>query len=295
MGGKNRHGVTKMGYRTDLAMEAYALFRQEAGQTGALPGVRASEEDAGGVHVTRVEICDARGERALGKPKGRYVTLELRSFARRESGSFAEAAGAIAREAAGFLKGAQSALCAGLGNEAITPDAFGPRALESILVTRHLKAHMPQAFSGFCSVSAVRPGVLGTSGVESLELVRAAADTVRPACVIVLDALAGGEAERLCTTVQLTDAGLAPGSGIGNHRAAFTEKSLGRRVLAVGVPTLMEAGRLAPEEENTLSGLIVTNRDVDRRVQEIARAVGYGLSLALHPGLTLEDVADFLA
>ena len=284
-----------MRYRTDLAMEAYTLWQKDAEQTTALPGVKAREEDALGVHITRVEILDSRGERALGKPKGRYVTLELHDFAKRTPGSFEQAAQAIAHEAAAFLQGPASALCAGLGNEAVTPDALGPRALESILVTRHLKERMPQAFSGFCSVSAIRPGVLGTSGIESLELVRAAAGVADAACVIVLDALAAMDPARLCTTVQLTDAGLAPGSGIGNCRAAFTRKSLGRSVLAVGVPTLMDAERLAPEAFQGISGLIVTPRDVDARVREIARAVGTGLSLALHPGLTVSDVAAFLA
>ena len=113
--------------------------------------------------------------------------------------------------------------------------------------------------------------------------------------VIVFDALAAAEPERLCTTVQLTDAGLAPGSGLGNHRAAFCEESLGRPVLAVGAPTLMRAERLAGRELPGISGLIVTPRDIDLRVREIARAVGYGVSLALHPGLTVSDVAGFLA
>ena len=188
-----------------------------------------------------------------------------------------------------------SLLCAGLGNDALSPDAFGPWTLGNLLVTRHLKAHMPEAFSGFCSVSCVKPGVLGTSGMEALELVRAAADFIKPEAVIVFDALAAAEPERLCTTVQLTDAGLAPGSGLGNHRAAFCEESLGRPVLAVGAPTLMRAECLAGRELPGLSGLIVTPRDIDLRVREIARAVGYGVSLALHPGLTVRDLAGFLA
>lgn len=285
----------QMDYRTDLAMEAYTLWKKDAGETTELPGVMAREEDADGVHITRVEILDDRGARALGKPVGRYVTLELTALSRREAGSFEAAAEAISREAAAFLHSPESVLCAGLGNDALSPDAFGPWTLGNLLVTRHLKAHMPEAFSGFCSVSCVKPGVLGTSGMEALELVRAAADFIKPEAVIVFDALAAAEPERLCTTVQLTDAGLAPGSGLGNHRAAFCEESLGRPVLAVGAPTLMRAERLAGRELPGLSGLIVTPRDIDLRVREIARAVGYGLSLALHPGLTVRDLAGFLA
>ena len=278
-----------MDYRTDLAMEAYTLWKKDAGETTELPGVMAREEDAGGVHITRVEILDDRGpplpDRLPDQP----------ALSRREAGSFEEAAEAISREAAAFLHSPGSVLCAGLGNDALSPDAFGPWTLGNLLVTRHLKAYMPEAFSGFCSVSCVKPGVLGTSGMEALELVRAAADFIKPEAVIVFDALAAAEPERLCTTVQLTDAGLAPGSGLGNHRAAFCEESLGRPVLAVGAPTLMRAERLAGQELPGLSGLIVTPRDIDLRVREIARAVGYGVSLALHPGLTVSDVAGFLA
>ena len=161
-----------MDYRTDLAMEAYTLWKKDAGETTKLPGVIAREEDAGGVHITRVEILDDRGARALGKPVGRYVTLELTALSRHEAGSFEAAAEAISREAAVFLHSPGSVLCAGLGNDALSPDAFGPWTLGNLLVTRHLKAHMPEAFSGFCSVSCVKPGVLGTSGMEALELVR---------------------------------------------------------------------------------------------------------------------------
>lgn len=284
-----------MNGRTDLAMESYALWRRDAGETTRLPGVMAEEEERGGVHITRVEIIDARGEAALGKPKGRYVTLELRAFSRREPGSFEEAAQAIADEAQAFLGNPSSALCAGLGNDALSADAFGPRVLGNLLVTRHMKSYDPAAFSGFCSVAAVQPGVLGTSGMEALEQVQAVARELKPDVVIAFDALAAMEPERLCRTIQLTDAGLAPGSGLGNRRAAFTKASLKRPVLAVGAPTLMDAETLAGRELSGLSGLIVTPRDVDSRVRELSRLAGFGVSMALHSGLKASDVAGFLA
>lgn len=284
-----------MNGRTDLAMESYALWRRDAGKTTRLPGVMAEEEERGGVHITRVEIIDARGEAALGKPKGRYVTLELRAFSRREPGSFEEAAQAIADEAQAFLGNPSSALCAGLGNDALSADAFGPRVLGNLLVTRHMKSYDPAAFSGFCSVAAVQPGVLGTSGMEALEQVQAVARELKPDVVIAFDALAAMEPERLCRTIQLTDAGIAPGSGLGNRRAAFTKASLKRPVLAVGAPTLMDAETLAGRELSGLSGLIVTPRDVDSRVRELSRLAGFGVSMALHGGLKASDVAGFLA
>lgn len=284
-----------MNGRTDLAMESYALWRRDAGETTRLPGVMAEEEERGGVHITRVEIIDARGEAALGKPKGRYVTLELRAFSRREPGSFEEAAQAIADEAQAFLGNPSSALCAGLGNDALSADAFGPRVLGNLLVTRHMKSYDPAAFSGFCSVAAVQPGVLGTSGMEALEQVQAVARELKPDVVIAFDALAAMEPERLCRTIQLTDAGIAPGSGLGNRRAAFTKASLKRPVLAVGAPTLMDAETLAGRELSGLLGLIVTPRDVDSRVRELSRLAGFGVSMALHGGLKASDVAGFLA
>ena len=284
-----------MNGRTDLAMESYELWRRGAGETTKLSGVIAGEEDLGGVHITRVEILDARGEAALGKPKGRYVTLELRAFARREPGSFEEAAEAVAKEVRALLGSISSALCAGLGNDALSADAFGPRVLEHLLVTRHLKSFDTAAFSGFCSVCAMQPGVLGTSGMEALEQVRAVAREVKPEAIVAFDALAAMEPERLCRTIQLTDAGIAPGSGLGNRRAAFTKASLKTPVLAVGAPTLMDAQTLAGRELSGLSGLIVTPRDVDFRVRELSRVAGYGVSMALHGGLSAEDAAGFLA
>ena len=282
--------------RTDLAMEAYALWKQDAQDTTQLPGVKAREEDAGGVRITRVDILDERGQAALGKPVGRYVTLRTaRAGKKRGRKLRTGGAGNRARGVGVSARPPEARFAPGLGNDEITPDAFGPWALGSILVTRHMKQRLPEAFSGFCSVSAVKPGVLGTSGMEALELVRAAADFLQPEAIIALDALAAMDPARLCTTVQLTDAGLAPGSGIGNHRAAFTKQALGRPVLAVGAPTLMRAQSLAERELPGLPGLIVTPRDADVRVRELARVVGFGLTLALHPGLSVQDVARFLA
>jgi len=162
-------------------------------------------------------------------------------------------------------------------------------------VTRHLKRFDPAAFSGFCSVCALKPGVLGTSGMEALEQVRAVAREVKPEAVIAFDALAAMEPERLCRTIQLTDAGIAPGSGLGNCRVAFMKASLKTPVLAVGAPTLMDAEALAGRKLSGLSGLIVTPRDVDERVRELSRVAGFGVSMALHGGLTAEDMAGFLA
>lgn len=179
-----------MGIRTDLAMEAKALWEKSAGKTTKLAGVRARERERDGFAVTDVHILDRRGEAALGKPAGRYVTLELPPLAR----DVRPAAEALAAELRRLLRlqPGQGVLVAGLGNEAVTPDALGPLCLRGLFLTRHLIRHLPEQFGGVRPVSAVAPGVLATTGMESLELVRGAVRHVRPACVLAVDALAAG-------------------------------------------------------------------------------------------------------
>ena len=211
-----------MGIRTDLAMEAKALWEKSAGKTTKLAG---RERERDGFAVTEVHILDRRGEAALGKPAGRYVTLELPPLAR----DVRPAAEALAAELRRLLRlqPGQGVLVAGLGNEAVTPDALGPLCLRGLFLTRHLIRHLPEQFGGVRPVSAVAPGVLATTGMESLELVRGAVRHVRPACVLAVDALAAAAPERLCRTFQLSDAGIVPGSGVGNARAALQKRTLG--------------------------------------------------------------------
>ena len=287
-----------MPVRTDLALEERELFRRDAGEQTELPGVWARETNAKGIKTTCVKILDAQGAKQLNKPVGTYVTLELAPLTRRETGSFNRAAAALSRQLRTLLGERESVLVVGLGNAAVTPDAVGPETLKSVIVTRHLKTSCAAAFSGFASVSAAEPGVLGTTGVESVELVRGVVEHVKPEAIIVVDALAASCAHRLCTTVQLTDTGIVPGSGVQNARAAFNEATLGAPVVAVGVPTVIDADTLlpkgTPDEPRAISGMVVTPRDIDARVRELGRLIGYGIDLAVHRGLTLADVASFV-
>ncbi|MCD8051961.1 MAG: GPR endopeptidase, partial [Clostridiales bacterium] len=192
------------------------------------------------------------------------------------------------------------ALVVGLGNRAITPDAVGPWAVDHTVVTRHLVARLPETFGDFRPVAAVATGVLGTTGVESGELVKALCQRLRPAVVIAIDALAARSARRLCSTIQLTDTGIVPGSGVGNARFALTREELGVPVLAVGVPTVVRAATLAADlgadegQRETLGGLLVTPKDIDALAAELARIIGYGVTMALQEGVTLEDVEYLL-
>ena len=185
----------------------------------------------------------------------------------------------------------------------MTPDALGPRTLDHLLITRHLSEVLP----GFRSVAGLGAGVLGTTGLEVAEWVRGAGEHVEPAAVIVIDALAARSLDRLCSTVQLADTGLIPGSGVGNHRMALNRETLGVPVLSVGVPTVVDAETVARdllaesglEEAPLLEGrgrrLFVTPDNIDARIRELAKVVGYGLNLALQPGLELEELDALLA
>ena len=278
--------------RTDLALES-ALFARQNG--GSLPGVISRERKISGIPVTCVEILDERGARALGKPEGRYITLELGRLLRRDEDAFADTVCALAGELRPLLDlpDNSSILVAGLGNRDITPDAIGPCVLDNLMVTRHLHQNLPEYFGHFRPVSALSTGVLGTTGVESSALVSALVREIKPAAVIAVDALAAHGVEHLCRTVQIADTGIVPGSGVGNARKALSRETLGVPVIAVGVPTVVDAAAFS--HEPACSGLIVTPRDIDKNVKDIAKLVGYALNLALHDGLSIEDVDMFLS
>lgn len=297
--------------RTDLALEARELWMEAAREPAGLEGVRSVQGEREGFPVTTVEVLDQRGTQALGKPVGRYVTVELSGLAQREEQAFPRAARALAAELGEMLALAPGApvLVVGLGNRAITPDAVGPGAADHTLVTRHLVEQAPEHFGSFRPVAVLAAGVLGTTGVESGELVKAVADKIHPACVIAVDALASRRMQRVCATVQLSNTGIIPGSGVGNHRYALDRETLGVPVIALGVPTVVDAATVAADileeagrgelDPAALGGvgrdLMVTPRDIDQRVADMSKVIGYGINLALHPSLTLEDIELFLS
>jgi spore protease len=292
--GQTRGEVSRKMIRTDLALEAHALWRESAGETTELPGVRARQWQENGLTLDLVEILDHRGREALGKPEGRYVTVSFADSQLR--GQTETAAQVLGRQLAALLPaGWRSALVVGLGNAAVTPDAVGPLAVRSVLVTRHLRQHAAPLFGALRDVCALTPGVLASTGVESAEIVQAVTQRVQPDVVVVVDALAAWEAARLCRTIQLSDAGIVPGSGIANHRTAFDRQTLGVPVVAVGVPTVVDAGTLTRDLCGTAAqtGLIVTPADIDASVAAVSRVVGLGIDLALQPTMTTEDLAAY--
>ena len=273
--------------RTDLAVEAREMA---SGESAALPGVSVLETRRYGCAVTRVEVLDDRGAAALGKPIGSYRTVELSPTA--EGEDYERQVRCVAEELTALLPEDPETplLVLGLGNRDITPDAVGPLTAAGTVVTRHLRRHLPDSFGHLREVAALAPGVMGDTGLESAEILRGVAAECRPGAVIAVDALAALSIHRLCTTVQLSSAGIVPGSGVGNARAALNAETLGLPVIALGVPTVIDAGALREDAR----GMIVTPKDIDARVRQVSRLCGAAISAAAHPSLTLEDHALFL-
>lgn len=296
--------------RTDLALEAREIWAESAREQTQIDGVEAFESTREGYPVTTIRVTSAQGAHALGKPEGTYVTIELAGLKRREEDAFPRAAKALAAELRALLhtKDDEGVLVVGLGNRAITPDNIGPGAVSHTLVTRHLVEQIPEHFGHFRPVSALAAGVLASTGVESSELVQAVVKKIKPSCVIAIDALASRALSRVCTTIQLADTGITPGSGVGNHRAALNRETLGVPVIAIGVPTVVDVttlcadvlaeagkGELEPEALHGIgSGLMVTPRDIDQSAADLAKVIGYGVNLALQDGLSLSDIEMFL-
>ncbi len=290
--------------RTDLALEAHELL-------GSAPeGVDCRETWQRGFPLTTVRVENAAGAEALGKPVGVYHTLDLTGVNRREEGAFPRAVGALAELLRPLLpEEGEAVMVVGLGNRAITPDAVGPKAADRTLVTRHLIGMAPEHFGSFRPVAALAAGVLGSTGMESGELVAALVEKTAPACVIAIDALASRSLDRVCRTIQLSDAGIVPGSGVGNARYALNRETLGVPVIALGVPTvvdvatlcadvLAEAGKgdLEPEAlRGAGAGLMVTPRDIDQSAADLAKVIGFGVNLALQEGLSVDDVELLLS
>lgn len=294
-----------MAFRTDLAVEAIENHKSAA----ALPHVRQSDRTLEGFAVHEVRILSEDAAREIGKPQGRYLTLELDALIRREEDAFPRACKALSTLLRELLPRPNDGpvLIAGLGNRMITPDAIGLQTADHVIATRHLIAQSPAIFADWRPVSALAPGVLGQTGVETGEVICGVLDRVRPAAVIAVDALAAGRLSRLLRTVQLADTGITPGAGVGNARAALNEETLGVPVIAVGVPTVVDGATLAHEISSQLGQpacealedlsqpVMITTRDIDREVADISRMIGYAVNMALHPHLSVADIDLYLS
>lgn len=301
-------------YRTDLAMEAFDGEDQHA-----LNGVSINQWESGGVTLTEVVVEDEDGAKLLSKPIGRYLTLECAGLRRRDPDVRAAMATLLSEELARLLPREGETLVIGLGNRSITPDALGPAVIDRTLVTRHLNGLLGFA-SDMRPVSALAPGVMGVTGIETMDLVECLAHRLRPSAVICIDSLAARGTGRVGTTIQVTDTGIQPGAGVGNHRRALTAQGVGAPIIAIGMPTVIYAATLACDaviglcgegdneklcgdsvsemEQKLLGGelgeMIVTPREIDTLIRDAAEVIAQAINRALQPDLTPSDIAIML-
>ncbi|MDE5413856.1 GPR endopeptidase [Alkalihalobacterium chitinilyticum] len=244
--------LSKYNVRTDLAVEAHEIVQEEeqkkapSKERRRIEGVVVKEREQDGVKITRVEITDQGAER-LGKKAGRYLTFETQGIRKKDTALQEKVESVFAREFNLFLEELNitkesSCLVVGLGNWNVTPDALGPIAVENLLITKHLFALAPeQVEDGFRPVSAIAPGVMGITGIETSDIIHGVVEKTKPDFVIAIDALASRSIERVNTTIQVSDTGIHPGSGVGNKRKELSRETLGIPVIAVGIPTVVDA------------------------------------------------------
>lgn len=286
-----------MQIRTDLALEQKEML-------SSLPdGVRSEEEVSQSIKTTRIFIESEKGERAIGRPKGRYITVELPSFS--DNPQSDQEVSAVSKELQGLIPDNGTVLLVGLGNKSITPDALGPDVCSKVLATRHIKQELTRVMGmeNPRSVAVVAPGVLGQTGIESFDIIKGIAQRIKPSVIITVDALASRRLERLGKTVQMSDAGIEPGAGVGNARYEISKKTLGIPVIAIGVPTVVDASTLVYDltngecEKPDQSGrdMIVTPREIDLIIDRAARFIADVINSSLQKGVPLSLIREIMA
>ncbi len=300
--------------RTDLALEAHEMLEEEC------EGVIHSFSEKDGIKTDRVKILNEDGEKALNKPIGNYVTIETEAFVNNETEKFDEISSVISTEIKSMLSvyPESHVLVAGLGNRFITPDSIGPKTVSSVLVTRHIKEFMPKDIQNdLRPVSAVAPGVLGLTGIETAEIIKGIAERVRPDAVIVIDALASRSLKRLGSAIQIADTGISPGSGVGNNRKEISKNTLGIPVIAIGVPMVVDARTLAMDvveetiknidekekyqelsdtiKSSETESMIVTPKEIDTLAQRVSKVVADAINTALQPSISKEEIESIMS
>ena len=319
--------------RTDLALESKEMYKEKNNKEA--DGVILEEEEVDGTKISKVRIINEIGSEKLGKPIGNYITLDIPQFTEYDGelmDSVSKVLGKILKELIKVKKD-DRVLVVGLGNWNVTPDALGPKVIEGIMVTRHLSEVMPEVMEeNMISVAAISPGVLGTTGIETGEVIKSLVDKIKPSLIICIDALAARRIQRLNKTIQISDTGISPGAGVGNHRKAINEEELGVKVIAVGVPTVVDASTIAndtmdmvldnlineaqegKEFYNMLKNidknakevlikemlnpyfgdLIVTPKEVDLIIDSLSKIIANGINIAVQPNMTMEDINKFM-
>ena len=309
-------------FRTDLALERRDLFNKAHNLKNDIEGIETEEEKIDdNILVSRVKITNEKGEEAIGKRKGNYITVDVKNLKIANEEEIQKMSEVVTKELKSLLAKhvaeKDSILIVGLGNIYVTPDSLGPKVINEIDITRHLLEYMPEVLDkNTREVSAISPGVLGTTGIETMEILKGIVDNVKPKLVIIIDALASRNIERISSSVQLADTGIVPGAGVGNARKELTESTLGIPVIAMGIPTVVEAATiaadsltlfikkaqengksndflnrlqeedkyqiikeiLAPEEYN----FIVTPKEIDNLIEKMKDIVARGINFAIN-------------
>lgn len=322
--------------RTDLIVEAKEMYTKEHRDEKDIDGIEVIEESEKDIKVTTVKVKNEEGAKKIGKPQGNYITIDIPKFTAYDGDTMDDVSKVLA-EILGRLVNIETekiALVVGLGNRKVTPDALGPKVTEKIMVTRHLQTVMPEAIDDSVRpVCSIAPGVLGITGIETSEIIKAVVDKVKPDLVICIDALAARRIERVNTTIQIGDTGIAPGAGVGNNRMKINEESLGVKVIAIGVPTVVDAVTIANDSidlvidsliNGTSSGnefykmlksldksekgalirevlsseafgdMIVTPKDIDLVIDSLSKIIANGINMAVQPNMNMEDINKFM-
>lgn len=293
-----------MNYRTDLAIERKEIIDEEAGENVEIKGIRMDKTDYGeDVIATRINILDDAGAEKLGKPVGTYITIEATGIIDDNENVKDNAVTAVSEELKKIIKFHYKlkVLIAGLGNRQVTPDSLGPETASKIRVTAHLFTILgADGDNEVSNVSCIIPGVTATTGMETADMIRKAVELSEPEVIIVVDSLAARNIERVSTTIQITDTGISPGAGMGNNRRGINEETTGVKVIAIGVPTVIDATTIVRDvlADNTHSideiekyvemhdqQMIVTSTDIDMIIKEFSDIIATGINKTLHPGI----------
>lgn len=287
-----------MNFRTDLALEVKERLADN------IKGVDVEEYQKGDTKITRMSVLDSDGEKAIGRPMGIYVTVEVPPLSDDSVASDVQIE-TIRDEIISLMPQKGTVLVVGLGNTDITPDALGPKTASGVLATRHISAEISRSagLGDLRSVAVISPGVLGQTGIETGEIIRGMVDKTDPSCVIAIDALASANVSRIGCTVQITNTGINPGSGVGNNRLGITEKTVGVPVISIGVPTVVDAVTLA----NDLTGheckqdveprgahMIVTPHEIDLLISRAAKLISQSINYALQPHIDPDLMLELL-
>ncbi|MBA1335442.1 MAG: Spore germination endopeptidase Gpr [Firmicutes bacterium] len=319
--------------RTDLAIEAREMYREEKQQE--IPGVKVDVSEDKGVKVTRVEVFEEVGARIMGKPKGNYITIEAKEIKNRDRDVYEDTSRTVAQELSRIAQVDENSttLVVGLGNWNVTPDSLGPKVVSHLMVTRHIFEYLPdQVDEGVTPVCAISPGVLGITGIETGEIIEGLVDRIKPSRVIAIDALASRKLDRINTTIQISDTGISPGSGVGNKRKELSKQTLGVPVIAVGVPTVVDAATMASDTIDMMidamikqahqgqeffevlknmknedkynlirevltpyvGNLVVTPKEIDDMIRDMSKILANGLNIFLHPSIGPDDVDRYI-